>query len=558
MRRAFYFTPTEPPTRAEAEITSTVHRLRALPARPLLLGGGLVGGLTALTLALPSIGTPQAVFAEPAPEQPPTPHQPARPDPAPALAVPGPLLAAEASLTRLTSVIEAAEHATRAPDRAAPEKVSQLVNARTPEIQRTRAELAQAAEALRALHTTSAALTLVDRISRAQDRAEALLARATAVLDSGARAQRTVTQRADQARADTARTALDEAERAVHTAETVATALARQGGEVIGETAEQAPARLAQAIHAAAEPLAQARASTVAAEKLARTAGAEATSRASRLAARAGQAQRHVEEQADRLPRLQLDALRQREDVRAENAISAALHAQNAARTVAEDLARLNQHQPRPPDLLAQLQHQIEVADGVLRHAHTAAAEIAPRHDALHRTAQMLLNSARGSLQNTALGLQQQPSPPVATPATPSTPAPLPPAQPLPTKESAPPPSAARDAGARAVQAALTQLGVPYRWGGTTPRGFDCSGLTQWAYRQAGVNIPRTSGAQAVGARIERHQLRPGDLIVWRGHVAMFIGDGRMVEAGNPVQISKVRTSNLGMPFLGFYRPTAR
>nr|WP_249044639.1 C40 family peptidase [Crossiella equi] len=367
-----------------------------------------------------------------------------------------------------------------------------------------------------------------------------------------------MTQRADQARADTARTALDEAERAVHTAETVATALARQGGEVIGETAEQAPARLAQAIHAAAEPLAQARASTVAAEKLARTAGAEATSRASRLAARAGQAQRHVEEQADRLPRLQLDALRQREDVRAENAISAALHAQNAARTVAEDLARLNQHQPRPPDLLAQLQHQIEVADGVLRHAHTAAAEIAPRHDALHRTAQMLLNSARGSLQNTALGLQQQPSPPVATPATPSTPAPLPPAQPLPTKESAPPPSAARDAGARAVQAALTQLGVPYRWGGTTPRGFDCSGLTQWAYRQAGVNIPRTSGAQAVGARIERHQLRPGDLIVWRGHVAMFIGDGRMVEAGNPVQISKVRTSNLGMPFLGFYRPTAR
>jgi cell wall-associated NlpC family hydrolase len=48
----------------------------------------------------------------------------------------------------------------------------------------------------------------------------------------------------------------------------------------------------------------------------------------------------------------------------------------------------------------------------------------------------------------------------------------------------------------------------------------------------------------------------PGDLVVWQGHVAMAIGNGQMIEAGDPVQISKIRTSNIGMPFLGFYRPT--
>uniref|UniRef100_UPI00117760FD NlpC/P60 family protein n=1 Tax=Allokutzneria sp. NRRL B-24872 TaxID=1137961 RepID=UPI00117760FD len=51
-------------------------------------------------------------------------------------------------------------------------------------------------------------------------------------------------------------------------------------------------------------------------------------------------------------------------------------------------------------------------------------------------------------------------------------------------------------------------------------------------------------------------QLLPGDLVVWRGHVAMCIGDGQMVEAGDPVQIRPLRTTNSGMPFVGFYRPT--
>ncbi|TWS19250.1 NlpC/P60 family protein [Tsukamurella asaccharolytica] len=110
---------------------------------------------------------------------------------------------------------------------------------------------------------------------------------------------------------------------------------------------------------------------------------------------------------------------------------------------------------------------------------------------------------------------------------------------------------------AAAVQAALTQLGVPYAWGGTTPGvGLDCSGFTQWAYRQAGIELPRLANEQGVGAAVSAGQVQPGDLAVWEGHVAMVIGDGRMVEAGDPVQISAIRTDNIGQQFYGFFRPT--
>lgn len=110
---------------------------------------------------------------------------------------------------------------------------------------------------------------------------------------------------------------------------------------------------------------------------------------------------------------------------------------------------------------------------------------------------------------------------------------------------------------AAAVRNALTQQGVPYEWGGTSPGvGLDCSGLTQWAYGQAGVDIPRLAQEQGIGSPVDQANLLPGDLAVWDGHVAMVIGGGQMIEAGDPVSVSPVRTSNIGMGFHGFYRPT--
>ncbi|GAB2566512.1 C40 family peptidase [Nocardia heshunensis] len=112
---------------------------------------------------------------------------------------------------------------------------------------------------------------------------------------------------------------------------------------------------------------------------------------------------------------------------------------------------------------------------------------------------------------------------------------------------------------ADAVRNALSQVGTPYVWGGETPGvGMDCSGLTQWAYAQAGVSLPRLAQEQGFGhQQIGPGDLMPGDLAVWSGHVAMVIGNGRLVEAGDPVQIGPIRTENSGMRFLGFYRPTS-
>lgn len=112
--------------------------------------------------------------------------------------------------------------------------------------------------------------------------------------------------------------------------------------------------------------------------------------------------------------------------------------------------------------------------------------------------------------------------------------------------------------GEKVVEHARSQLGTPYRWGGSSPSGFDCSGLTSWAWRQAGVSIPRTSSAQFSNLpRVPNGQQRPGDIVAFNhpvSHVGLYIGNGQMIEAsrpGVPVRIASVNRSG----FRGYVRP---
>lgn len=89
---------------------------------------------------------------------------------------------------------------------------------------------------------------------------------------------------------------------------------------------------------------------------------------------------------------------------------------------------------------------------------------------------------------------------------------------------------------------ALSMRGVPYVWGGTTPRGFDCSGFTQYVYRRNGLTISRTcEGQLSAGMIVAKEDLQPGDLILFQGtagvsgvsHVGMYLGDGKLIHAGS-------------------------
>ena len=107
---------------------------------------------------------------------------------------------------------------------------------------------------------------------------------------------------------------------------------------------------------------------------------------------------------------------------------------------------------------------------------------------------------------------------------------------------SAPAKPAASSTGQKVVDAVYSKIGAPYAWGATGPSSFDCSGLTSWAYAQAGKQIPRTSQAQASGGTpVAISDLQPGDIVAYYGgasHVGIYVGNGKIVDAlnsGTPV-----------------------
>ncbi|WP_330288296.1 C40 family peptidase [Streptomyces sp. NBC_00576] len=110
---------------------------------------------------------------------------------------------------------------------------------------------------------------------------------------------------------------------------------------------------------------------------------------------------------------------------------------------------------------------------------------------------------------------------------------------------------------AAAVSYAYQKLGSPYVWGATGPDAFDCSGLMQAAYRNAGISLPRTTYAQInAGQRVSQSELLPGDLVFFYSgisHVGIYVGRGQMIHAPNPS--APVRVAPLDeMPFAGATR----
>src|SRR5262249_32136933 len=114
------------------------------------------------------------------------------------------------------------------------------------------------------------------------------------------------------------------------------------------------------------------------------------------------------------------------------------------------------------------------------------------------------------------------------------------------------------------LRAALSRVGMPYVWGAEGPRTFDCSGLVQWSFAQAGIVIPRVAADQArTGPFVPVSRLRAGDLLFYHtdptapgyiSHVAIYLGRGWMIQAPQPGQDVEVVRVDLGSGYAGAVR----
>ncbi|TDC87840.1 NlpC/P60 family protein [Actinomadura sp. 7K507] len=110
---------------------------------------------------------------------------------------------------------------------------------------------------------------------------------------------------------------------------------------------------------------------------------------------------------------------------------------------------------------------------------------------------------------------------------------------------------------AQALRAAMSKIGRPYVWGAAGPSSFDCSGLTMWAYKQVGINLPHYTGSQwNAGTHVSRSQLQPGDLVFFYSdlhHMGMYVGNGKMLHAPRTGDVIKIAPM-AGRPYAGAVR----
>jgi cell wall-associated NlpC family hydrolase len=283
----------------------------------------------------------------------------------------------------------------------------------------------------------------------------------------------------------------------------------------------------------------------------------EAGSSAALLAAASSTDVNEVVNQQVLLDTLRGDRLQMAEDIAARrsdlDARNAELAGQQRSLDALEDERKAAKE--RLEGLVEEQQGLYDSASAELREA-VAAEQRRREEEAARRAAEQIARAqaeAAAAAQRQAAAAaaaaprRSSPAAPTTVPSAPSsggTPPKAQPPAPPPAAPSIPPNSGA----AGAIAAAKSQLGLPYRYGGSSPStGFDCSGLMLWSWAQVGVSLPRTSRAQfAATQRIPISQLQPGDLVFFGSpvyHVGMYVGGGQMIHSphtGDVVKISSI------------------
>lgn len=234
---------------------------------------------------------------------------------------------------------------------------------------------------------------------------------------------------------------------------------------------------------------------------------------------------------------------RQKQDLQVAQDRAAALKAQRAAERERIDAGIVQSQQ-----LVAGLEDEIQqlIAEEAARQERLrqeALAALAAQEEAAAAAAAQNEVAIGGSVAEVATAESDQAQPVETAPAAEPAPIELPPTD--------------GSIGAQAVSIAMQYLGVPYVWGGASPGGFDCSGLTSYVYGQLGIGLSHFTGSQwNEGTRVPADQLLPGDLVFFHSdlhHMGMYIGNGQMIHAPQTGDVVKI--APLMSDYAGAVRP---